>query len=217
MIPDRSYSDARNVLSSAARRTLHFGHTELRHLVIGTTLVTAVGVSFFIGSPLTGGLPELILASLLFALGFILHELAHKYVAQGYGLWAEFRVNTMGLMLTAMSVVSPIKFIAPGAVVISGFTDIEKMGRIALAGPVVNVAITAVLYIVMPAFRETEVYAALLTGAAINSFLAMFNLIPFAVLDGKKIYSWNRRYWVTLFVIALALTAYTYSIMQAFI
>jgi len=52
--------------------------------------------------------------NLISLLGFILHELAHKYVAQGYGLWAEFRLNMTGLLLTAISIVSPIKFIAPG-------------------------------------------------------------------------------------------------------
>jgi hypothetical protein len=37
----------------------------------------------------------------------------------------------MGVLLTALSIVSPLKFIAPGAVVIAAFADKERMGRTA--------------------------------------------------------------------------------------
>jgi Zn-dependent protease len=36
-------------------------------------------------------------------------------------------------------------------------------------------------------------------GLTINALLAVFNLIPFAMFDGKKVYRWNRTvYYVTL-------------------
>jgi Zn-dependent protease len=177
--------------------------------------VTLAGISFFLGNP-EFGLVGLVLSSILFAMGFILHELAHKYVAQGYGLWAEFRVNMTGLLLTAISVISPIKFIAPGAVMIAGFTDRDRMGRTAFAGPVVNVIITAALLIVLPTLRNTGLYQAILAGAAINAFLALFNLIPFSVFDGQKVYAWNKRYWAALIVISLALTLYTNFVLTPF-
>lgn len=194
---------------------MRFSQTEIRHLAVGTTLVTLAGISFFLGSP-NFGLVGLVLSSILFCMGFILHELAHKYVAQGYGLWAEFRLNTTGLLLTAISVISPIKFIAPGAVMIAGFTDQGRMGRTAFAGPLVNVIITAGLLIVLPALETTGLYHAVLAGAAINAFLALFNLIPFAVFDGQKVFSWNKRYWAALFVVSLALTAYANFVLQPF-
>ena len=149
-------------------------------------------------------------------MGFILHELAHKYVAQGYGLWAEFRINMTGLLLTALSMVSPIKFIAPGAVMIAGFADKNRMGRTAFAGPLVNIVITSVLLILLPALSSPALYQAILAGAAINAFLAVFNLIPFAVFDGQKVYTWDKRYWAALFAISLALTVYTSFILRPF-
>jgi Zn-dependent protease len=179
-------------------------------LIVGTALVTLAGVSYFLGSSLTVGIPGLIIASVLFAMGFILHELAHKYVAQGYGLWAEFRLNMTGLLLTVISIVSPIKFIAPGAVMIAGFADRNRMGRTAIAGPIVNVIIACALLIVFPAVGMSGIRYAILAGAAINSFLALFNLIPFAVFDGQKVYSWNKRYWAILVLVSLGLTVYTY-------
>jgi Zn-dependent protease len=187
---------------------MQFSNTEIQHLILGTALVTAAGVSFLIGS--TSSAVALLIATVIFAMGFILHELAHKYVAQRYGLWAEFRVNTMGVLLTAISIFSPLKFIAPGAVVISGFADRDRMGLTALAGPIVNVVITVALLTTLPILAHTILYFAILYGAAINAFLALFNLIPFAIFDGRKVYAWNRRYWAVMFVVALTLTAYTY-------
>lgn len=193
-------------------QAFRFGATEKRHLAIGTGLVTAAGVSFFRGAPFS--IPGLILATILFSTGFILHELAHKYVAQGYGLWAEFRLNMTGVLLTALSVFSPLKFIAPGAVVISGLADRDKMGRTAVAGPIVNIIITTALLIVMPALGSGWLFEAVLAGASINSFLAVFNLIPFSIFDGHKVYVWNRRLWAVLFVICLAMTVYTTFVLQ---
>jgi Zn-dependent protease len=147
-------------------------------------------------------------------MGFILHELAHKYVAQGYGLWAEFRLNMTGLLLTAVSVISPIKFIAPGAVMIAGFADRERMGKTAFAGPITNVIIAVGLLVLLPAFGTGAIYQAVVAGASINAFLALFNLIPFAVFDGQKVYTWDKRYWAMLFLISLGLTIYTIFVLR---
>ena len=195
---------------------MRFSQTEIRHLVVGTMLVTLAGISFFWGSSISVDIYGLVLASILFCMGFILHELAHKYVAQSYGLWAEFRLNMTGLLLTAISIVSPIKFIAPGAVMIGGFADQDRMGRTAFAGPLVNVLIASALLVVLPALRTTGFYQAVVAGAAINAFLALFNLIPFAVFDGRKVYAWKRVYWAALFLISLALTVYAYFVLSPF-
>jgi len=203
-----------SVLLPTRTKTMRFSNTEIKHLIIGTALVTAAGISFLRFSFLTGSVTSLLglaIATIIFAAGFILHELSHKYVAQRYGLWAEFRVNTMGIILTALSIVSPLKFIAPGAVVISGFADKDRMGLTALAGPLVNVVIAIGLLATLPAIAATSIlYLPVVAGAAINAFLALFNLIPFAIFDGKKIYSWNRTYWAIMFAASLILTVYTY-------
>ncbi len=208
------FAEARSVLLPPRARGIRFSRTEVNHLVLGTALVTAAGVSFLVGNSFT--LVGLAVASLIFSMGFILHELAHKYVAQGYGLWAEFRLNMTGLILTALSIVSPIKFIAPGAVMISGFAEKGRIGRTAFAGPLVNVVITVSLLIFLPVLRESSLYLPILFGAAINSFLALFNLIPFAVFDGLKVYHWNRRYWAILFAVSLMLTVYTNLVLRPF-
>jgi Zn-dependent protease len=213
-VPMQVGYEARSMLLPARTRSIRFSPVEIRHLILGTALVTAAGVSFLVGRAFT--ILGLVVATALFAMGFILHELAHKYVAQTYGLWAEFRVNTMGVLLTAVSIVSPLKFIAPGAVVISGMADNDRMGRTAIAGPIVNVVIATGLLVTLPALGQTMVGPAILYGAAINSFLALFNLIPFSIFDGRKIFVWNKRYWSIIFILAVALTAYTYLLLPSF-
>ena len=207
-------SPAGSVLVTPQRPAIRFSSTEIRHLIVGVGLVTACGISSFLGSSTSIGALGLAISAALFSMGFILHELAHKYVAQGYGLWAEFRLNMTGLLLTAVSVISPIKFIAPGAVMIAGFADKERMGKTAFAGPLVNVIIVVGLLIVLPALGTGAIYEAVLAGASINAFLALFNLIPFAVFDGQKVYSWDKRYWTMLFLISLGLTIYTMLILR---
>jgi len=206
--PVQVASGVHSMLIPARTRSMHFSHTEIQHLLLGTVLVTAAGVSFLYGN--TSSFLALTIATVIFAMGFILHELAHKYVAQSYGLWAEFRLNTMGVILTAISIVSPFKFIAPGAVVISGFADRDRMGLTALAGPVVNIIIAVSLLTTLRVLEGTTIYVAVLYGAAINAFLALFNLIPFSIFDGRKIFAWNKQYWAVVFVVALILTLYTY-------
>jgi Zn-dependent protease len=133
----------------------------------------------------------------LTVLAFLLHELAHKVTAQQYGLWSEFRINLFGALISLLTIISPFKIIAPGAVrVVGSRVTMEEMGKIALAGPLANilqVLVFTLLSTLSPLFR----FAAIL-----NADLAFFNLIPVFVLDGRKIFSWDKRVWTVTFVVA---------------
>ena len=65
--------------------------------------------------------------------------MTHKFLAQYYGSWAEFRAQLYGLVITAISAlpIMPFKFIAPGAVMV-GLSDKNRFGRVALIGPLTN-------------------------------------------------------------------------------
>jgi len=51
--------------------------------------------------------------------GFLLHEMAHKFVALHFGYFAEYRANMTGLALAIVMAFSGFLFAAPGAVMIS--------------------------------------------------------------------------------------------------
>jgi Zn-dependent protease len=60
-------------------------------LVIGFTLV--------IGGRHLPGIDLIVVSAFGVGTGFLLHELAHKFIAQRYGYWAEYRANRNGLIL----------------------------------------------------------------------------------------------------------------------
>lgn len=131
---------------------------------------------------------------------FALHELAHKFVAQRYGCWAEFRYSTQGLMFAlVLALFTPFLFAAPGAVYIVGNIDRRQNGIISIAGPMTNVAVALGM---MPLFVWGPSIVAYIAFNVIyfNSFLAVFNMIPIMPLDGAKVLKWS----IPLYVGALA-------------
>jgi Zn-dependent protease len=193
-----------------ASRIYGFSKTELKHLTIGGLLVMGVGLSYFLTT--TSGLLDVGILSIAFTASFLFHELAHKFSAQHFNLWAEFRVTLQGALITLISIFLPFKLISPGAVMIAGAGTIETVGKTAIAGPITNLVISTAC-ILIAAFGQPL----FLVVAFINAFLAVFNLIPFGVIDGLKVFRWNKAVWAIIFVAAAALTVYTYASITGFI
>jgi Zn-dependent protease len=134
-------------------------------------------------------------------IGFLLHELMHKYMSQRYGLWAEFRAFYPGLWIAILFSFVGFIFAAPGAVVSRSYKPInkEKRGKIAFAGPLTNILL-ALLFLVPFLYFPNAFFSLFNYGLTINALLAAFNLIPVRPFDGKDVYDWNK----TIYFIALA-------------
>ena len=191
------------------RSVIRFSPTEIRHIAIGVILVSGVGLSFFTLRAFPSWL-AIVAAVFFFTAGFLVHELTHKAMAQRYGMWAEFRLDKFGAVLTLLSAVSPLKIIAPGAVVIAGNTTPDRVGRTAAAGPATNILIASLLLGLAEVLHPIEFMEALLAGSAINAFMALFNLIPFGVFDGLKVFRWNKQVWLVLLAFAVVITGLSY-------
>ena len=137
---------------------------------------------------------------------FMLHELAHKYTAQKYKIWAEYRMFPMGLMMALLFSFMGFIFAAPGAVYINGYIDREKNGKIGAAGPAVNIVISAVA-IVFALMTSGMLSSILWMMAGINAFFALFNLLPIHPLDGSKVRMWNLQVYLLMLAAAVALLA----------
>lgn len=148
----------------------------------------AISLAFAI---LLSGSIDLVAAILVSAvtvgLGFLLHELAHKFSAQYYGHWAEFRSDDKMLLFAIVSAFLGFIFAAPGAVYIRGNVSKRENGIISAAGPITNLVLAAIFYSLQPILGGFAYY-----GALINSFLALFNMIPIMNLDGAKVLAWNK-------------------------
>ncbi len=166
---------------------------EARHIAIS---VLVVSVAFAWGAK--NFLAEFALVALAVGTGFVLHELAHKYVAIGYGAKAAYRAWPFGLLLAlglAFATGGGFVFAAPGAVIIFGRRiTLEQNGKISLAGPIANFAIACLfvsLAVLFPALSQPALFA-----ARVNAFLGLFNLIPVFPLDGSKAFAWSKPAWL---------------------
>ena len=194
---------------TAPKAKFGFSPTEIKHLIIGALLVSGVGMSWIIFAP---GVSEFLFDApvifvglvVLFTAAFFLHEIAHKLAAQHFGLWAEFRLILIGAVITLLSIISPFKFIAPGAVMIAGSDDKNIVGKTSIAGPLTNIAFgfaaLAFAFVLPWPFILIAVYPAFF-----NATISVLNLVPLGILDGYKIFSWNKVVWAFAFVPALAL------------
>ena len=145
-------------------------------------------------------------------LGFILHELGHKFTSMHYGYWAEFKLWPTGLIFALVSSFFGFVFAAPGAVYTytGNYLDDKTNGIISIAGPVVNIVLALVFLLIgvaiyAPAHYNTTmqfIFIVCCLGFSTNSYLAAFNLIPVWNLDGSKVLRWNILVWIITIGIA---------------
>jgi len=141
-------------------------------------------------------------------IGFLFHELMHKYVAQSYGLFAEFKAYYKMLWLAILLSFFGFIIAAPGAVYIKGNITKEKNGKISIAGPVTNIVLGVLFLVLILTLNVSDIFKAFLGfGLTINSLLAAFNMIPAVPFDGSKVIAWNKKvYYITL-ILAIGLFA----------
>lgn len=191
------------------RPRITFSWEEALHISGAIVLLTAclaVVIDSGFGQPVRRVPPvQTILASLLaIGSGFVLHELAHKIVAQRYGHWAEFRAHFTGLLVSLLLALGAgFLAAAPGAVVIQGQVTRRENGLISLVGPGTNLAIGALAFpFTQVANPSAPLPQAMALVATANGGLCLLNLLPFGQLDGRKVLRWSR----TAYALALALS-----------
>jgi Zn-dependent protease len=149
--------------------------------------------------------------------GFILHELAHKFAALRYGYWAEFQKdNLMLLVAVALAALVGVVFAAPGATMIytppgtqgPGLSKREN-GVISASGPATNLLLS-LPFIGMALAGGGLVPVLGFMGWQVNSMLAAFNMLPFGGLDGKKILGWNPLCFMLLIAAAFVLLYFSF-------
>src|SRR3970040_761174 len=170
---------------------MNFSPEEIRDLIkawVAVSLAIAIAILGF-ESISTLGLPVLIRAFAIYSItvgfSFIAHEvLGHKFLAQRYHLFAEFRADDLFLLLAVLLSFTGFVFAAPGAVVIGGVTRVDTYGKIAAAGPLVNIFL-AILFLflarsgislILP-LVDSQGIDLVSTSFQINAWLALFNLL----------------------------------------
>jgi len=141
-------------------------------------------------------------------IAFVLHELAHKFVAIKFHCAASYEMWPIGIFFGLIFMFFGIKILAPGAVVIKpykfgrwGFRTSRltspEMGLTALSGPAVNL-LFALLFSVIPGGFAVFI-------SQINAQLAFFNMLPIPPLDGSKVIQWKVWVWFLFILISFIL------------
>ncbi len=207
------------------------GKVELVDLSL--SLVALVIAFSIMGERKVPGIEVVVVSAVGAGSGFLLHELAHKFAAQKYGYWAEYRANWSGLAFMIVMAFMGIIFAAPGAVWFSKLdaaagdygimADPEQQKKekreqlwIALAGPMTNIALTVFFFLLLISgvlttrFGYGAAYGAANYAIFINLILAAFNLLPFGPLDGAKVFNASPAVWAIVAVptILVALPVY---------
>lgn len=184
---------------------MKFSRVEIEHLLRAWVLVSLAFAILITGFSLTATFAVAMLFSAITAgIGFLGHELMHKYVAQRYGCWAEFRANDF--MLGLMVVLSFFGFIfaAPGGVFIANHVTLRKNGIISLAGPLTNI-VFGVLFAGLTFILPVPLQPLGLYGMNINFWLGFFNLLPLPGIDGSKVLAWNKWVYAITFIASIVL------------
>ena len=189
-----------------------FENKEINDIVISAiALAVAFAIAF------NGGIVNIfsfsfdlvVIAFVAVSISFILHELAHRFLARHYGFYAEYKMWPQGLGLALLFSLFGFVFAAPGAVMIHPKADLwgtsrtltqKKIGLIALVGPLTNVALAAVFLAAFFFVSQSVVFA---FAISINIWLALFNMIPVWNLDGAKVLWWDKKIYGVVVAIAL--------------
>jgi Zn-dependent protease len=203
-------------------------------LAILSIAVKAIPLYFIISRPLAPFvIPAVITAAVI---AVIPHELAHRQMARRYGCFSRFTVSFTGFLTTTVINILPVFGlvffsgytllinILPvfGLVFFSGYTLLscrffstnrEIEGKSAAVGPATNLAISILTYIL-----ATYILALTTSGlasfflfyiSAFNAVVAFFNLLPFWILDGLKVFRWNIGAWIAMIIAAVAMMIFT--------
>lgn len=168
-----------------------FYKEELVHI-----LISVLTISFAFALLMQEQIPFVIVTV---GLGFVLHELAHKFAAIRFGCMAVYKAWIPGLVLALFMALAnfPVVFAAPGAVYIfkPGITKKED-GMISFAGPFTNMLLAfGFLWLGTLGMGFRDVAG---IGYRVNMFLGLFNMVPFYPLDGSKVFAWSAGAWAAL-------------------
>lgn len=192
-----------------------FTSSEVRDLIIAFFVISLCFAIVQDGRDTNAVLSILPIVMVGVGAGFILHELGHKFVSMKYGYWAEFKLWPQGLIFALITSFFGFVFAAPGAVyTYANYMTDEINGKISIAGPIVNIILALVFLgiataVYPSAFYSNNMLLAFIicsVGYSVNSFLAVFNLLPIGNLDGSKVLTWNIGIWIITIAIAGILT-----------
>ncbi|MBS7635636.1 hypothetical protein KEJ34_09225 [Candidatus Bathyarchaeota archaeon] len=181
-------------------------------------MAALLGVSIVWWIQLLRGQGPLVLIPAFFAVAavsILVHELPQKFMARRLGLEIIFKVWGSGIFLGWLLAPLGIFFPAYGSTYVKQIDwwynpKKDKIGVIFAIGPFSSLVLGFALWIIRLLAASSLLAESAKIGYITSLSIAVLNLIPMQaaggfVWDGKKIFEWNRKVWVTLVIASIAL------------
>ncbi len=168
---------------------MRFSKIEIRDIIIS---ILVLAFAF-------GGFEGFLISLVPMAILFLAHEFAHKFAAEKFSAFAEFKIWPFANIVAIASSLLGFLFLGSGGIFVSrkesrkkssASIGVKEVGIIALAGPVANLLIGIIL-IAVKSFSPVF----LLYTAKVSFLLAVVNLVPVGPLDGVKVARWSWVVW----------------------
>jgi len=148
-------------------------------------------------------------------ISFLLYHLAQRMMARKLKCYIAYRLWVPGVVFSLLFMMVGIKIVLIGGILLSAYKfgrwgmkdrlpTVQEIGFISVAGPITNISLAIIFGLIAgPAATGQESFFAYMS--MLNSWLAIFNLVPIKNLDGGKVMFWSPVYWFFLSLFAILL------------
>lgn len=143
---------------------------------------------------------------------FFLFIYTKKFVAKKFNCESRFVLTKLGMILTLITLFSPIKFLNPGKVVIPSINYLskKKKGLISVSGLSLLIVLGAAYILLGWLLPYDKIAFLFVNGTFFVSQLAIVYLIPFKNTDGQRIMAWNWIVYSIMIISSIALLVGTF-------
>jgi Zn-dependent protease len=200
---------------------IKFTKEEIRNLLIS---IIVISILFTINMTQKSGWTNpdiiniLIITIIIFSISLIAKIYSQKYLARKYHYHIEYKIWGYGLIFALITMLLNIFVITPGYFKYGLYDRIatdEEKAKIALIGPAINIIIAVIFLIALIILKSMMttgiIKLAMLIGFYINTYMAVFNLIPFMALDGIKLFEYDMKMWIAPMIISVILLIITFT------
>jgi PKD repeat protein/Zn-dependent protease len=191
-------SKIRSVVSH--RSEVFFG-LSVAEILVALTSAILVGGAFYLMYPDPGHILDVLVRfSAVAGVSVVVHDLARRQVSRRYGRYTEYQIWLLGtvvMFLTAWLFTCPCG--KPSRPVSEeAAPDARQRASECLAGPAASVILACLFAGVIVAGGPGKTIAAV--GVSINLLLAVYALMPFEPMEGRKVWAWNRPAYLLIII-----------------
>jgi Zn-dependent protease len=188
----------------------------LRELGVIAFASVVMGLTFLIAKRMQVlDLQNLLVFIVVAGFALTLHDMAHRYVAWKHKTTSEYQVWWLGSLIMFFTAgLFGVVYATPSRLRLDKKAPLTKRQKALIhgAGPLMSFTVFLAFALLIPMGSWALKIGIL--GCSMNLLVAVYTMMPFDPMDGKKVFDWNRWLWLAAFlpllVLYFALTIYVF-------